>query len=107
ISAGMDSFTLVELGAGKGLLAWDILAHHHFRYRILERSPALRMRQQELDVRRYGLFHPGRTGCGKGTAGSRHSGPSSFSLSNPRTQPCAAHAPAGARCPQVWTLSPW
>jgi SAM-dependent MidA family methyltransferase len=42
------SFTLVELGAGKGLLARDILRHRQFPYLILERSPAMRERQQEL-----------------------------------------------------------
>jgi SAM-dependent MidA family methyltransferase len=39
-------FTLVELGAGRGLLAREILKHHPFRYRILERSDAMRLRQQ-------------------------------------------------------------
>src|SRR5215470_10277718 len=43
-----DSFTVVELGAGKGLLARDILERHRFPYMILERSPAMRERQQEL-----------------------------------------------------------
>ena len=37
-----DSFTVVELGAGKGLLARDILEHRRFPYLILERSPAMR-----------------------------------------------------------------
>ena len=48
LSEGFDSFTIVELGAGKGLLARDILAHCRFPYMILERSPAMRERQQEL-----------------------------------------------------------
>jgi SAM-dependent MidA family methyltransferase len=43
-----DSFTLIELGAGKGLLARDILRHANFPYMILERSPAMRRRQEEL-----------------------------------------------------------
>jgi SAM-dependent MidA family methyltransferase len=43
-----DSFSVLELGAGKGLLARDILDHHKFPYLILERSPAMRARQQEL-----------------------------------------------------------
>jgi SAM-dependent MidA family methyltransferase len=47
-SRDFESFTLVELGAGKGLLARDILRRHRFRYMILERSPAMRQRQEEL-----------------------------------------------------------
>ena len=43
-----DQFTVVELGAGKGLLARDILERHRFPYMILERSPAMRERQQTL-----------------------------------------------------------
>src|SRR6266542_1423743 len=43
-----DTFTLLELGAGKGLLARDILTEHRFPYIILERSPAMRERQQAL-----------------------------------------------------------
>src|SRR5262249_25016404 len=43
-----DTFTIVELGAGKGLLARDILEICRFPYMILERSPAMRTRQQEL-----------------------------------------------------------
>jgi SAM-dependent MidA family methyltransferase len=45
---GFDKFTLIELGAGKGLLARDILDRRRFPYMILERSPAMRSRQQEL-----------------------------------------------------------
>jgi SAM-dependent MidA family methyltransferase len=45
---GFDSFTLVELGAGKGLLARDILSHTRFPYMILERSPAMRRRQERI-----------------------------------------------------------
>src|SRR5262249_29464015 len=42
-----DSFTLIELGAGKGLLARDILSHTRFPYMILEKSPAMRRRQEQ------------------------------------------------------------
>jgi SAM-dependent MidA family methyltransferase len=45
---GFDTFTIVELGAGKGLLARDVLDYRRFPYMILERSPAMRVRQQEL-----------------------------------------------------------
>jgi SAM-dependent MidA family methyltransferase len=66
-AAGFDSFTIVELGAGKGLLARDILARHRFRYMILERSPAMRQRQQELlgdyDVTWIDELPRGITGC--------------------------------------------
>src|SRR5262245_45192861 len=48
ISSGIDDFTIVELGAGKGLLARDILSQHRFRYRILERSPSMRAHQESL-----------------------------------------------------------
>ena len=47
-SADFDDFTIVELGAGKGLLARDVLGHRRFRYLILERSPAMRTYQQSL-----------------------------------------------------------
>jgi len=47
-AAEFDGFTLVELGAGKGLLARDILECAKFPYVILERSPAMRERQEEL-----------------------------------------------------------
>jgi SAM-dependent MidA family methyltransferase len=40
-------FTIVELGAGKGLLARHILEYQQFPYLILERSAAMRKRQQE------------------------------------------------------------
>src|SRR5881396_884969 len=48
MAEGFESFTLVELGAGKGLLARDILEHAHFPYLILERSPLMRRRQAEV-----------------------------------------------------------
>jgi SAM-dependent MidA family methyltransferase len=48
MSEGFDRFTVVELGAGKGLLARDILERRQFPYMILEKSPAMRRRQQEL-----------------------------------------------------------
>jgi SAM-dependent MidA family methyltransferase len=41
------SFTILELGAGRGLLAREILQHARFRYCILERSSAMRDRQRE------------------------------------------------------------
>ena len=44
-----DSFTLVELGAGKGLLARDILQQRRFPYMLLERSPGMRRRQAEFN----------------------------------------------------------
>jgi SAM-dependent MidA family methyltransferase len=47
-AADFDTFTIVELGAGKGLLARDILRHCSFPYMILERSPAMRRLQQQL-----------------------------------------------------------
>jgi SAM-dependent MidA family methyltransferase len=53
-SAEFDDFTVVELGAGKGLLARDVLTQRRFRYLILERSPSMRAHQQSwlagLDV---------------------------------------------------------
>src|SRR6185503_3655335 len=42
-----ESFTILELGAGRGLLAREILQHARFRYCILERSSAMRDRQRE------------------------------------------------------------
>lgn len=67
MSEGFQSFTLVELGAGKGLLARDVLQQRRFPYKILERSPAMRRRQQELlagfDIEWIDEVPPGITGC--------------------------------------------
>ncbi len=66
-SAGFDEFTIVELGAGKGVLARDILQQRRFPYMILERSPSMRLRQQEVlknfDVRWIDELPHGLTGC--------------------------------------------
>lgn len=42
-----EDFTVVELGAGRGLLARDILKHQSFHYCILERSDAMKERQRQ------------------------------------------------------------
>jgi len=42
-----ESFTVIELGAGAGLLACDILRSKRFPYRILERSAAMCERQKQ------------------------------------------------------------
>jgi SAM-dependent MidA family methyltransferase len=66
-AADFDSFTMVELGAGKGLLARDILQHCQLPYMILERSPAMRERQEHLlrgyDVTWIDNLPPALTGC--------------------------------------------
>jgi SAM-dependent MidA family methyltransferase len=66
-ASAFDTFTIVELGAGKGLLARDILHHRRFPYMILEKSPAMRRRQQELlreyDVTWIDELPRGMTGC--------------------------------------------
>jgi len=46
LNAAPEDFTVVELGAGRGLLARDILQSQKFPYRILERSAAMRERQR-------------------------------------------------------------
>ena len=48
LSEDFDEFTVLELGAGKGILARDVLANHQFRYKILERSVAMKAHQQRL-----------------------------------------------------------
>jgi SAM-dependent MidA family methyltransferase len=62
-----DSFTLIELGAGKGLLARDILSHTRFPYMILEKSPAMRRRQEQeladFNVTWIDELPQGVTGC--------------------------------------------
>jgi len=62
-----ESFTIVELGAGRGLLARDLLAHGRFPYRILERSPIMRGRGREslcgLDVQWIDQLPANLTGC--------------------------------------------
>jgi SAM-dependent MidA family methyltransferase len=61
------SFTIVELGAGPGLLARDILRSQGFPYRILERSAAMRGRQretlQDFDVEWIDELPKDLTGC--------------------------------------------
>ena len=42
-----ENFTILELGAGRGLLAREILKHQRFGYSILERSASMRERQRE------------------------------------------------------------
>jgi len=48
LAEGDHEFTILELGAGKGLLARDILMHRRFPYLILERSAAMRARQESV-----------------------------------------------------------
>ena len=66
-SAEFDEFTIIELGAGKGVLARDILQQRRFHYMILERSPSMRLRQQEVlkdfDVRWIDELPHSLTGC--------------------------------------------
>jgi SAM-dependent MidA family methyltransferase len=61
------SFTILELGAGRGLLAREILQHARFRYLILERSAAMRERQRQalagLDVEWVDDLPKELTGC--------------------------------------------
>ncbi len=62
-----ESFTILELGAGRGLLARQILSHTRFRYCILERSGAMRERQREvlngIEVEWVDAMPEGLTGC--------------------------------------------
>lgn len=62
-----ESFTIVELGAGRGLLARDILHEQKFSYRILERSAAMRERQRDVlqgfDVEWIDDLPKGLVGC--------------------------------------------
>src|SRR3989449_4610321 len=66
-AAAFDTFSIVELGAGKGLLARDILQHHRFPYMILEQSPTMRRHQQGLlqdyDVKWIDELPRSITGC--------------------------------------------
>ena len=48
MAAGINDFRLVEIGAGKGLLARHVLERHPFPYTIVERSPAMRRAQTEM-----------------------------------------------------------
>ena len=48
LNVPVESFAVVELGAGRGILARDILRSQKFPYRILERSAAMRERQRAL-----------------------------------------------------------
>ncbi len=62
-----ESFTVIELGAGAGLLARDILRSARFPYRVLERSAAMRERQQQalhgFDVEWIDELPRSMTGC--------------------------------------------
>ena len=67
ISSGFDDFTIIELGAGKGALARDILSQHRFQYRILERSPSMQAHQesqlQGMGVEWIESLPPNLSGC--------------------------------------------
>jgi SAM-dependent MidA family methyltransferase len=62
-----NSFSILELGAGKGLLARHVLENCKFPYFILERSPAMQVRQrallQDYDVRWLDEPPAGFEGC--------------------------------------------
>jgi SAM-dependent MidA family methyltransferase len=66
-AADFDSFSILELGAGKGVLARDILDQCNFPYLILERSPSMLALQQQLlqdyDVHWIDELPPGFKGC--------------------------------------------
>jgi len=67
LSIRPEAFTIVELGAGRGLLAREILQHQPFRYCILERSDSMRERQREnltgMNVDWVSDLPAGITGC--------------------------------------------
>ncbi|HET9943985.1 MAG TPA: SAM-dependent methyltransferase [Terriglobia bacterium] len=67
LQIAQEQFTVLELGAGRGLLAREILTHHRFRYGILERSGPMKQRQQELlrefDVEWFSDLPQGISGC--------------------------------------------
>ena len=62
-----EAFTIVELGAGRGILAREILRHQAFPYRIIERSAAMR-EGQRANLAGFGVewvdaLPEGLTGC--------------------------------------------
>ncbi len=63
----ISPFMLIELGAGRGLLARDILETQVFPYKILERSESMRRKQQSLlrdfNVEWIDELPAGVTGC--------------------------------------------
>jgi SAM-dependent MidA family methyltransferase len=67
IGVPAEAFTVVELGAGRGILARDILQHTRFPYSIVERSSAMRVRQRETldgcDVQWIDDLPAGLIGC--------------------------------------------
>jgi SAM-dependent MidA family methyltransferase len=48
VGVAPEDFTVLELGAGRGLLAREILTQQRFRYSILDRSASMKERQREL-----------------------------------------------------------
>jgi SAM-dependent MidA family methyltransferase len=67
LGVAAENFTILELGAGRGLLAREILKHQRFRYSILERSASMKQRQREhlkgLDVEWIDDLPGSLTGC--------------------------------------------